>query len=151
MQFIVEYWNAFRAAFAAELAKNIALTISAFFALGGINGFYYYDPFYHPGWILLSSKWLFLLFTLTILCGITIASAIFFRYGLVIVLAIAALTVTGFFYLYMNPEFSSDSWLLYVWLLHLVAAVFAIGSLFGMIGWLIRGGAQRLLVQLKRE
>jgi hypothetical protein len=120
-------WKEFR----EEFARRASLYLIALVSAGVVGGVYFGDPFYHAGWILSYSQWLFFIFLICAISAIVCYSAI----GLILVTIFAIGAAVAFGILYKKPDYLDP---LYTWLLHLILVALAVGIVGGGVDWVIR-------------
>jgi hypothetical protein len=119
-------------ALSKEFAENASQFLWAFLAPAAVGGVYFWDRFYHPGWIKSYAHWLPFV---AIIWAIAIILCFFPRWLLAIG-GLALVGAAGFGYLYGNAEFESGGWPLFTWLLHMILVGLVTAFAIGGIVWL---------------
>src|SRR5580700_2774300 len=117
------FWNSFY----QELGRRSGFYLTVALGSGAIGAVFFWDPFYHLGWILAYKDWIGLL---VVACAIAIAVS-HSLIGLIIVIVLAGIAATAFGHLYANPDYLDGNWPFRTWLLHMVFLSLMIGIFVG--------------------
>jgi uncharacterized integral membrane protein len=118
-----------------ELGRRAGVYLTIAAASGAVGGVYFWDPFYHAGWLISYKGWIGLF---VVICGIAILAS-YSPIGLIVVGILALLVAGVFAHLYGNLDYQHSNWPFWTWILHLVFVSLVAGILVGAGAQVLRG------------